>query len=176
MSCTDVNRRIPLERWDRDAIAAPDDIVATNMLRFACFVDRVDTFDSGVFRLASAEATALDPQSRVLLEHTLASLQVCICCAMWALPLGSPNPALPAPVLLTQSTACRKPALIGGCRTRLWVARLKGASRSNAGDSQTELTAGRQAQPGWHLREQHGRVHGQRVAGVPSAAGCPARA
>ena len=76
MACADVNRRIPLERWDRDAIAAPDDIVASNMLRFACFVDRVDAFDGGVFRLASAEATALDPQSRVLLEHTLACLQV----------------------------------------------------------------------------------------------------
>ena len=75
MACMDVNRRIPLERWDRDAIAAPDDILASNMLRFACFMDQVDRFDSGAFRLAKAEATALDPQSRVLLEQTLASLQ-----------------------------------------------------------------------------------------------------
>ena len=76
MTCTDVNRRIALERWDRDAIDAPSDILASNMLRFACFVDDVASFDSALFRLASAEATALDPQSRVLLEHTLACLQV----------------------------------------------------------------------------------------------------
>ena len=76
MDCMDVNRRIPLERWDVDSITAPDDILASNMLRFACFMDQVDRFDSSLFRLAKAEATALDPQSRVLLQQTFASLQV----------------------------------------------------------------------------------------------------
>ena len=76
MGCLDVNRRIPLERWDVDTIQAPDDISASKMLRFACFMDQVDRFDSGIFRLVRAEATALDPQSRVLLEQTFASLQV----------------------------------------------------------------------------------------------------
>ena len=76
MGCLDVNRRIPLERWDVNTIPAPDDVLASNMLRFACFMDQVDRFDSGVFRLARAEAAALDPQSRVLLQQTFASLQV----------------------------------------------------------------------------------------------------
>ena len=68
--------RIPLERWDVDAIEAPSDIVASNALRFAAFMGCVDRFDDGAFRLAKAEAVAMDPQCRVLLEHTFASLQV----------------------------------------------------------------------------------------------------
>ena len=39
-------------------------------VRFGAFVDGVDQFDSGAFRLPYAEAAALDPQARILLEQT----------------------------------------------------------------------------------------------------------
>ena len=39
-------------------------------MRFGAFVDGVDRFDSGAFRLPYAEAAALDPQARILLEQT----------------------------------------------------------------------------------------------------------
>ena len=40
-------------------------------VRFGCFVERVDEFDSAAFRLSYTEAAAMDPQCRVLLEQTL---------------------------------------------------------------------------------------------------------
>jgi acyl transferase domain-containing protein len=39
-------------------------------VRFGAFVEGVDRFDSGAFRLPYAEAAALDPQARILLEQT----------------------------------------------------------------------------------------------------------
>ena len=39
-------------------------------VRFGAFVDGVDRFDSGAFRLPYTEAAALDPQARILLEQT----------------------------------------------------------------------------------------------------------
>ena len=44
-------------------------------VRFGAFVDGVDQFDSGAFRLPYAEAAALDPQARILLEQTHVSVQ-----------------------------------------------------------------------------------------------------
>lgn len=43
-------------------------------VRFGCFVDGIDRFDSGAFRLPYAEAAALDPQARILLEQTHVSV------------------------------------------------------------------------------------------------------
>jgi Beta-ketoacyl synthase, N-terminal domain len=43
-------------------------------VRFGAFVDGVDQFDSGAFRLPYAEAAALDPQARILLEQTHVSI------------------------------------------------------------------------------------------------------
>ena len=76
MGCVDVNVRVPLSRWDVEGVDAPADILGGSALRFACFLDGVDSFDNGLFRLAKAEAVAMDPQCRVLLEQTFASLQV----------------------------------------------------------------------------------------------------
>lgn len=39
-------------------------------VRFGCFVDGVEDFDAAGFRLASGEAVALDPQTRIALEQT----------------------------------------------------------------------------------------------------------
>lgn len=39
-------------------------------VRFGACMDGIDRFDSGAFRLKYAEAAALDPQARILLEQT----------------------------------------------------------------------------------------------------------
>lgn len=43
-------------------------------VRFGAFVEGVERFDSGAFRLPYAEAAALDPQARILLEQTHVSV------------------------------------------------------------------------------------------------------
>lgn len=68
---------IPLERWDVDyGTGASTEVIQSNMLRFAALADGVDCFDAGAFRTGPAEAAAMDPQQRVLLEQTYAALQV----------------------------------------------------------------------------------------------------
>lgn len=49
-------------------------------VRFGAFVDGVERFDSGAFRLPYAEAAALDPQARILLEQTQACFASRNCC------------------------------------------------------------------------------------------------
>jgi acyl transferase domain-containing protein len=61
--------------------AHPLDVVqcvaaATHMLRLAAFADDVAGFDASAFRLARAEAVALDPQSRTLLHRFTAARHV----------------------------------------------------------------------------------------------------
>lgn len=68
---------VPLERWDVGCISAEDDVLHSNMLRAAYFLDRVDQFDDGAFRQSKSEAMAMDPQTRVLLEQSYVTLQVC---------------------------------------------------------------------------------------------------
>ena len=46
------------------------------MLRLAAFADDVAGFDASAFRLARAEAVALDPQARVLLQQVASARQV----------------------------------------------------------------------------------------------------
>ena len=68
---------IPLERWDVDyGTGASTEVIQSNMLRFAALADGVDCFDAGAFRTGPAEAAAMDPQQRVLLEQAYAALQV----------------------------------------------------------------------------------------------------
>jgi len=68
---------IPLKRWDVDhGTGASAEVIQTNMLRFAALADGVDSFDAAAFRLAPAEAAAMDPQQRILLEQTYSVLQV----------------------------------------------------------------------------------------------------
>lgn len=55
----------------KDAPAA-----ASNMLRLAAFADDVAGFDAAAFRLARAEAVALDPQARCLLQQVASARQV----------------------------------------------------------------------------------------------------
>ena len=72
----DLPTSIPLERWDVEHLDASPEVYQSNMLRFGAFMSDVSTFDSKAFRLAPAEATAMDPQSRVLLEQVHAAMQV----------------------------------------------------------------------------------------------------
>ncbi len=68
---------IPLERWDVDhGTGAPPEIIQTNMLRFAALADGIDAFGAAAFRIAPAEAAAIDPQQRILLEQAHCALQV----------------------------------------------------------------------------------------------------
>jgi hypothetical protein len=57
------------------------------MLRLAAFADDVAGFDAAAFRLARAEAVALDPQSSTLLHHVATARQVrphCVRKCSWA--------------------------------------------------------------------------------------------
>lgn len=73
----DLVTSIPLERWDVDhGTGASPDILQTNMLRFAALADGIERFDAAAFRLGPAEAAAMDPQQRILLEQCHAALQV----------------------------------------------------------------------------------------------------
>ena len=74
----DLAAPIPLERWDaeHDARALSAEALRSGALRFAALAARVDAFDAGAFRLAPAEAAALDPQQRALLEQAASALQV----------------------------------------------------------------------------------------------------
>ena len=62
---------VPLQRWDVDHWYSPEiSKPALSYSRFAAFVSGIDLFDGAAFRMGRAEATALDPQTRVLLEVT----------------------------------------------------------------------------------------------------------
>ena len=67
---------IPMQRWDVDHWYDPT-ISKLNLsyARFAAFVSNIDQFDSAAFRMGRAEATALDPQARILLQITGDALQ-----------------------------------------------------------------------------------------------------
>ncbi len=62
---------VPMQRWDVDHWYDPT-ISKSNLsyARFAAFVANIDQFDSAAFRMGRAEATALDPQARILLQIT----------------------------------------------------------------------------------------------------------
>jgi acyl carrier protein len=64
--------RIPLQRWDVEHRRA---LRAGSPAAFGAFMRRVDEFDSGAFGVSAAEATAMDPQHRFLLESTGGSWQ-----------------------------------------------------------------------------------------------------
>ena len=77
LGAVDLPISIPLERWEVDSgTGASAEVVQSNMLRFAALADGVDSFDAAAFRLAPAEAAAMDPQQRILLEQTYGALQV----------------------------------------------------------------------------------------------------
>jgi acyl carrier protein len=66
----DLQRVVPLSRWDMDRLFSPTSGDGMRFYaRFAAFCDGVELFDPSAFRLSVQEATALDPQIRLLLEE-----------------------------------------------------------------------------------------------------------
>jgi len=73
----DLQKRVPLERWDWDPLYIPDVTPGTMAINapFAAFCENVDAFDTSLFNLSAAEAITVDPQQRMLLEQTALALR-----------------------------------------------------------------------------------------------------
>lgn len=67
-SSRDAGSRVPADRWDADAHYAPAPRPLKSTVNCGGWLPHVDAFDGGAFRLPPAEAAAMDPQARVLLE------------------------------------------------------------------------------------------------------------
>ncbi|MDG2304329.1 MAG: beta-ketoacyl synthase N-terminal-like domain-containing protein, partial [Candidatus Binatia bacterium] len=67
---------VPASRWPADALYDPDPTVSGKMnSRWSGLLEQVDHFDAGFFGIAPREASAMDPQQRVLLEVTWEALE-----------------------------------------------------------------------------------------------------
>ena len=65
----DLVTEIPLERWDADDYYDPEPgVPGRSVSRWGAFLDDVAGFDSEFFGMGDREATAIDPQHRLLLE------------------------------------------------------------------------------------------------------------
>ena len=67
---TNIDRivHIPLSRWDVDYALQMANDEATQAIRFGAHMADIDVFDAQMFGLSSTEATAMDPQARILLQ------------------------------------------------------------------------------------------------------------
>lgn len=70
----DLQRPVPLERWDVDRHFDPDGRPGAAYVRFAAFSPDADLADAAYFRLGRSEAVALDPQTRILLQVFYSSM------------------------------------------------------------------------------------------------------
>ncbi|KAL4457258.1 hypothetical protein ABPG75_012123 [Micractinium tetrahymenae] len=61
---------VPPQRWDIDACYSPDAGERRMYVRLGGWLDSLAAFDAAAFRLSTSEAACLDPQARMLLEHT----------------------------------------------------------------------------------------------------------
>lgn len=68
---TDAVTRVPDDRWTDDTYEGPAD----QILRYGAFLDRIDTFDPGFFKISPREARTMDPQQRLLLELSWEALE-----------------------------------------------------------------------------------------------------
>lgn len=65
----DLVGEIPADRWDADMYYDPEPgVPGRSITRWGAFLDDVGGFDSEFFGLTDREATAIDPQHRLLLE------------------------------------------------------------------------------------------------------------
>ncbi len=72
----DAIREVPRERWDADALYAPEPGTPgrTNS-RWGGFLDGIDRFDASAFGISPREATRMDPQQRLALEVAWETLE-----------------------------------------------------------------------------------------------------
>jgi len=67
---------VPPDRWDAEAFYSPGRPKASKMNSTrGGFLDDVRAFDAGFFNIAPAQARAMDPQQRILLETSWAALE-----------------------------------------------------------------------------------------------------
>ena len=72
----DALQEVPAHRWDIQRLYDPDRTVPGKMAsRWGGFLDQVDQFDWRAFRMLPREATAMDPQHRLLLEVAWEALE-----------------------------------------------------------------------------------------------------
>ena len=82
----------PLQRWDTDAVYAPDAGADSVYSRHGSFLAGVEDFDGGLFKLSRAEAVPMDPHARLLLEtaqvgRSWSHWPACACgrsCRVWS--------------------------------------------------------------------------------------------
>ncbi|NER45916.1 MAG: amino acid adenylation domain-containing protein, partial [Symploca sp. SIO1A3] len=73
---TSARIEIPRERWDIETYYDPNPETPGKILtRFGHFVESVDQFDPGFFKISPREAVAIDPQHRLLLEVSWEALE-----------------------------------------------------------------------------------------------------
>ncbi len=66
----------PLERWDAEEIFDPEPgVPGRSVSKWGAFIDNVAGFDAEFFGLSDREATAIDPQHRLLLETSWDALE-----------------------------------------------------------------------------------------------------
>ncbi len=72
----DAITEVPPDRWDIDAFYNPEPATSGTMnTRFGSFLEKVDQFDPGFFRISPREAERMDPQQRLILEVAWEALE-----------------------------------------------------------------------------------------------------
>ncbi|MGE0419283.1 MAG: beta-ketoacyl synthase N-terminal-like domain-containing protein, partial [Acetobacteraceae bacterium] len=69
-------REVPPDRWSAAAFHDPDPAaIGRSVSKWAGFIDGIDRFDAGFFKISPREAAAMDPQHRLFLEQAWLALE-----------------------------------------------------------------------------------------------------